>query len=133
MAREHSAGTLIYRSGKWLLLHYPQGHWDFPKGHIEPGESPEKAALRELKEETGLVGKIVPGFREVITYHFQKKGHSVEKEVTFFLATVSEDRIVLSREHKGSVWLPASDAVKKLTFRNARELLKKALAFRQDV
>ena len=60
MIEEVSAGAVIYHddpnSGvrKYLILHYPAGHWDFPKGAVEKGETEEQAATREIFEESSL-------------------------------------------------------------------------------
>ena len=52
---ETSCGVVLINLGSILLLEYPQGHWDFPKGHLEEGdESRQAAARRELEEETGI-------------------------------------------------------------------------------
>ena len=51
MAYENSAGVILIKGDKYLILHYEEGHWDFPKGNIEEGESEEEAALRELEED----------------------------------------------------------------------------------
>ncbi len=68
---ERSAGALIFRetspSRVYLLLEYPAGHWDFPKGNIEKGEEPQETMVREVREETGLRSiRVVDGFRNVI-------------------------------------------------------------------
>ena len=77
MPREKSAGAIIFKIinsvPHYLLLHYPSGHWEFAKGHIEEGEKPESAAIREIEEETGIKDlKIIPGFKEYIKYFFRK-------------------------------------------------------------
>ena len=61
----------------YLLLHYIGGHWDLPKGKVEPGETLEQAAMREVHEETGLTVQPVPNFSESISYYFrnQNRGH----------------------------------------------------------
>lgn len=55
---EHSCGIVVFRNENgircYLLLHYPSGHWDFPKGHVEEREKRHETALRELEEETGI-------------------------------------------------------------------------------
>ena len=128
MEHQHSAGVLVFDKNKVLLLQYLQGHWDFPKGHVEAGETPEEAALRELLEETGLTAEIIPGFRETISYSFGSHNR-IKKDVVFFLGTTNSAEVRLSHEHQGFAWLPFEDALKKVTFENARSLLKKAHIF----
>ncbi|MFH1332713.1 MAG: NUDIX domain-containing protein, partial [archaeon] len=63
MIKEKSAGVIVYNNGEFLILQYTAGHWDFPKGHIEKGETERETALRELKEETGITDAFfVKGF-----------------------------------------------------------------------
>ena len=131
MLQETSCGTIVFRKGgeeiAYLLLQYPAGHWDFPKGHVEAGETEEATALRELEEESGLTNvHIFPGFREEITYYYKKRGKTVLKTVWFFLVETQEQNITISHEHTGFDWVPFEPALKKLTFENARQLLKKA-------
>ncbi len=131
MINETSAGIVIYRQLKtkrrYLLLHYPAGHFDFPKGHIEKGEKARDAALRELKEETGIK-KIIwtPGFRERIGYKYLRGEKYSTKEVIFFLARTTQKNIVISFEHQGSVWLAYEEAFQKVTYPQAKNVLKKA-------
>ncbi len=132
--QEHSAGTVVVKDGKYLLLHYDSGHWDFAKGHLESGETPEQAALRELKEETGIEdAELIPDFAEKIQYFFKRDGKTVAKEVIFFIARAKTDKVKLSFEHKDYVWLPFKEAVEKLTFNTAKEVLRKAEAFLKRV
>ncbi len=129
-----SAGIVTFRmrdaERQYLLLHYPHGHWDLPKGKIETGESKHQAALRELKEETGLQATILDGFEEEITYFFRESnGELLQKTVYFFVGRTESDTITLSDEHVGYEWLPYDEAMKRLTFDNAREVLKNAQDF----
>jgi 8-oxo-dGTP pyrophosphatase MutT (NUDIX family) len=125
-----SAGVVLFREGKkreYLLLEYNLGHWDLPKGHIEAGEKSEAAALRELKEETGVSRvKFISGFKETIRYVYAWKGKRLLKFVVFYLAKTRQKKVNLSFEHKGYAWLPFKEAVKKATFENCRNVLKKA-------
>lgn len=131
--QERSAGVVVVNDGKFLLLLYDAGHWDFPKGHIEKDESAEQAALRELKEETGIVdAEILPGFSSSIRYFFKKEGQTVVKEVVFFVARTRTSKVVLSHEHKDFIWLNFNDALAKLTYDNAKEVLRKAGEFLHD-
>ncbi|MCX8194704.1 MAG: NUDIX domain-containing protein [Candidatus Micrarchaeota archaeon] len=130
---EKSCGAVIYRveGGKrlYLLLHYQEGHWDFPKGHVEEGESEEETVRREVREETGIYKlEFEPLFRERIGYFFKREGKTVQKEVIFFLASTKEKEVWVSSEHVGFAWLSYQEALKRLTYKNAKEVLKKAEA-----
>jgi len=144
MPVEKSAGAIIFRKEGnriyYLLLHYPSGHWEFPKGHIEEGEKGEDTVKREVAEETGLRDiKIIEGFKEYVKYFFRptyglsdeekKKVGLTFKLVTFYLASSETEEIKISHEHKGYKWLNYEEALKQLTFKNAKEILRKANDF----
>lgn len=131
---EKSCGIVIYRekdgTNLYLLLHYPGGHWDFPKGHVEHGESEHQTASRELIEETGIADfQFVNGFREEVSYEYRRGKKMSNKQVVFFLAKTNLEEIKLSHEHHHFKWLPFGPAFNKLTFENAKNLLKKAKSF----
>ena len=133
MRLESSAGFVVFKledhTPLYLILHYEEGHWDFPKGHIEPGESELEAALRELKEETSLSVDVIEGFEHRFSYVFKAKyaaGATTKKEVVFFLGKALSGDVKLSEEHLAYEWLPFEEALKKLTYENAKELLRKA-------
>lgn len=134
-----SAGIIVYRKNKdgkreYLLLEYGEGgHWDYAKGGIEAREDERRAAIRELKEETGLAdARFVDGFKESLHYFFRDKSKLVSKTVVFFLAEVPANACVrLSFEHSKCVWLPFEQAVQKATYANAKEMLRKAEEFLQ--
>jgi len=126
---EVSAGAVVFYRGdalEYLLLHYPAGHWDFPKGNVEPGETPEKAALREIKEETGLDVELLLGFREEVEYVYTRERRRIRKKVIFFLAKAPTKEVRLSWEHKDYAWLPFSQALARLTYDSSRRVLAKA-------
>lgn len=132
---ERSAGVLLFRKDgekKYLLLHYPAGHWDYPKGHIEERETERDAALRELREETGVREgevELIPGFKEHVDYFYRKHGELSHKQVTYLLGETDKKEVKISREHQGHIWLPYEEAMDKLTFKNARDVLKEAKKF----
>ncbi len=132
MGRELSAGVILFRGGsqrEYLVLDYG-AHWDFPKGHVEPGEDLETTARRELQEETGIRdARFIPGFKENMRYFYRKSGEGMLKVVTYFLAETRTGDVTLSYEHHGFAWLPYEACGKRLTFKNARDLLTAAHTF----
>jgi len=130
---ERSSGAVVFRKEggvKYLLLLYGAGHWDYVKGHIEGEENEEQTMLREAHEEAGLDDlKIKPGFREVVHYYFTVRGKKVYKEVVFLLAETHREEIILSHEHSDFRWLSYEDAVKLLTFKGSKDILRKANNF----
>jgi 8-oxo-dGTP pyrophosphatase MutT (NUDIX family) len=132
--QEISAGAVLFylddTTPEFLLLHYPAGHWDFPKGNIEKNEDEIDTVRREVREETGIQGiDILPGFRSEIRYNYLKSGRRVYKKVTFFLAKASNKNVKISYEHRGYQWLAYDKAVRRVTFQNGKELLKEAYEF----
>jgi len=120
--KELSAGIIPFRFTKnnntiYLLLHYPQGHWGFPKGHVEEDETPLQAARRELKEETDLqVCNIHHDFKDKIDYYYSWEGEKRYKEVIFYAAEVEEKNVALSAEHQDFCWLETGKARDKITY-----------------
>ena len=127
---EKSCGIVLFNSDEFLLIQHPtksngdEGHWDFPKGHVEGNETELETAKRELIEETGIVNfRLFDGFRHRIEYNFQKGNEMVPKEVVFFLAESNTKEVELSSEHQNFVWLNKDLAHNKLTYTNAKEVL----------
>ena len=138
MGTEKSAGIVLFRNdlgkNKFLLLNYPQGHWDFVKGKVEQHETPHETALRETKEETGIINiEFIDGFEESVEYDFRFKKEDIHKKVIFFLAKTDEKNIKLSHEHNDYLWLEYNDALKKTTFKNAKNVLIKANEFLSSI
>ena len=133
---ETSAGVIVYLRradgvAEYLLLQSTRGSWEFPKGHVEPGETPQQAATRELHEEAGVeIDGLIPGFARSIQYHFKDRhGRLVTKTVHFFLARVDAIVARLSEEHRDSAVLPFDRAHQQLTHAPSRGLLRDADAF----
>jgi len=133
MKTESSAGAVIFRKNKevkYLLLKHEMGHWDFAKGNIEAGETDEDTIKREIKEETGIDDiKIIRDFKEKIHYFYKLKGELISKDVVFHLAETKTIKINLSFEHMDFIWVSFEEALEKLTFKNARDILKKTDEF----
>ncbi len=132
MGYEVSAGVILFRTRKnreYLLLDYGS-HWDFPKGHIEAGEDPVATARRELREETGIRdARFFSGYRERMRYFYRRAGEQMRKVVIYFLAETAGEEITLSHEHCGYAWVSYEEALQRLTFKTAKDLLSKAHKF----
>ena len=133
---EKSCGIVLFNSDEFLLIQHPaksngdEGHWDFPKGHVEGSETELETAKRELIEETGIVNfRLFDGFRHRIEYNFPKGNEMVLKEVIFFLAESNTKEVVLSSEHQNFVWLSKDLAHNKLTYTKAKEVLSAVKIF----
>jgi bis(5'-nucleosidyl)-tetraphosphatase len=130
LLREKSCGAVVFLKNtevKYLLLHYEAGHWDFVKGNVEPKESEKDTVTRELQEETGIAdAQFIEGFKEKIEYFYRRQGATIHKEVIFFLIETHTKKVKLSYEHVGYTWLDYQNAMKRLTFKNAKDVLQKA-------
>lgn len=129
--RVFSAGGIIIKredSSVKVLVTQHSGHhgWDFPKGHLEAGESSEQAALREVEEETGVRGKILEKVGQTQYFYFEES-QKVFKTVTFFLMEyISEGEASTAFEVSDKVWLPVDKVSEKLTFKDTKALWEKA-------
>ena len=140
MIHEKSCGIVVYceknadspegKIRKFLILHYPSGHFDFPKGHVEKDEEERETAKRELQEETGIEDcELHPSFRENMHYTYERGEETYQKEVIFFLGKTDTTEIKISHEHQGFRWLTYEESLKILTFENARRILRKANSY----
>ena len=127
---EKSCGIILINKDNVLLLHYPSGHWDFPKGHVDGDEKEEDTAKRELFEETGIKDVIfIDGFRYATSYHYRRGRHIYHKKVVYFLGKTSINDVVISHEHQGFKWCGWNESQETLTFVNSRIILSEAEAF----
>lgn len=96
MKHEKSCGAVVFtRVGseiRYVLAQSRAGHFGFPKGHVEPGETEEETALREVFEEVRLQPTLLKGFREVSEYEIPSL--DVRKQVVFFLGYYEAQEIV---------------------------------------
>ncbi len=129
MTMEKSCGALVFRrfhgnTELLLIKHANGGHWSFPKGHVEPGETEEETALREIKEETGIDVIIDPSFREVISYSPKK---DTQKDVIYFIARAQNYDYTPQEEEISQIkWVEINRAHTILTYDNDKQLVNKA-------
>jgi 8-oxo-dGTP pyrophosphatase MutT (NUDIX family) len=96
------------------------------KGHVEPGETPEETAVREVREEIGVAAEIVAPLGAV-NYTYVEEGIAVAKEVHFFLMEIaSGERLPLDGEMERTYWCPIEHASARLTFETERRIAERA-------
>ena len=111
----------------FLLLRRGPTYWDLPKGNIDKGETEDATAKREIVEETGIEdARILPGFKEKISYFYKLKGQTIYKEVVFFLAETKSGEVKISKEHDDCGWFEYEEAFAKV---KSKEILQKANEF----
>ncbi len=98
-----------------------------PKGHIDPGEDAETAALREVREEAGIDAEIIEKLGDV-RYWYQRAGRSIPKQVTFFLMRyVGGDPADHDDEVEEARWVPLEEAHALLSFQGERDMVRAAI------
>lgn len=132
---ETSCGVVLVNLGSVLLLQYPQGHWDLPKGHVEQDDLDNyETARRELKEETGISElSFIENFEHRTEYQFKHKGKRRIKQVYWYIATTEQISISLSKEHRSYMWLDWEQALEQATHAETKELIKSAQEFVKSV
>ena len=125
MKQEKSCGAIVVDNGKLLLIKHVLGHWDLPKGHVENNETETETAIRELKEETNIDIEISDKFRYTIEYSPEE---DVWKEVVYFIAKPTSYNIIPQEEEvQIAEWVNIEEAINKVTYDSAREVLKKVI------
>lgn len=133
-----AAGVIPYRYAhgilEFLIVQHAHGHWEFPKGKLDAGETEREAALRELTEETGTTAQLVEQFHETISYvFFDEYTHThLYKTVHFFIGEVKEGTVTLSKEHLDSCWLSYEQTHASLTHKELKQLFHKAHMYIQE-
>ena len=105
------------------MVRHVSGHWSFPKGHPEEGETYLETAKRELAEETTL--KLTRLLTDKILkehYHYRFKGDPRDKTVTYFIGEVEGEVEIPARELIDSLWVSVDDAANRATFAGAKKL-----------
>ena len=136
MSKEKSCGAVDnrkYHGNIELLLikHVVGGHWSFPKGHVEPGETEEQTALREIKEETGIDVELNTSFREVVSYSPKR---DTTKDVIYFLGKAKTFQYTPQEEEIAQIkWVEINLAHSFLTYDNDKQLVNKAKPMIRDL
>jgi bis(5'-nucleosidyl)-tetraphosphatase len=134
MKNDQSMGVIVFfqfpRSVKYLLIKHRKGHWSFPKGHADKGETKLETALRELKEETGVT-KIQLLKKSVLlkeVYKFANgKGIKILKKVNYFIAEAKSRKVKIDyNEVVNYKWCTLKAGLEKITFSESVSILKKA-------
>lgn len=127
---ERSCGAVIFtRVGteiRYVIIQSLAGTYGFPKGHMEPGETERETALREIREETGLRVRLVPGFRMEDEYALPGRMPG-RKRVIYFLAEYQDQPLTPQASEILSIQLlPYEMALSVIPFENARRILSEA-------
>ena len=136
MLHEKSCGAIVYRKFHGnteilLIKHINSGHWSFPKGHVEYGETEVETAKREIMEETSIDVIIDPTFRETVTYSPKK---DTTKVVVYFLAKAKNvDYIPQEGEISEIKWVDIYHASNVLSYENDRNIVSKARSAIKDL
>jgi bis(5'-nucleosidyl)-tetraphosphatase len=130
--KDQSYGIVPLRrsQGQWevLLVQHLKGHWSMPKGHPDPGETPQETAKRELFEETGLT--VLQFFSDVSfqeSYRFKSSNRIIDKKVDYYVAEVVGEVRVQKQELQDALWLSFDQAIQKVSFTEARSILTRSM------
>ncbi len=119
---------VMKKDDEWLflLIQHNNGHWAFPKGHPEQGESEIETAKREFEEETGVKEyELKENTFFIEDYSYQGKDGVIKKQVKYFLAIVNKPDVFLQKEElQNFKWVDYEEALELITFDEAKEILK---------
>lgn len=131
MQTRHAAGAIVYRHTaeglRFLLITDAYGHWTFPKGHLEAGETSTAAARREVAEETGVDGHL-GALIDTIHYTVTKRGQTFDKQVDWYLLETQSDQVILQAEEGISAfqWEATDEVAALLGYPQLRDVFAKA-------
>jgi 8-oxo-dGTP diphosphatase len=121
---DQAAGGVLLRDGRVAVIHRPKyDDWSLPKGHLDPGETWEQAALREVEEETGIRGRLGPELEPV--HYITSKGRP--KTVRYWLMDAEDGDFRPNDEVDELRWLDREGAIAQLSYPMDRELVSQSL------
>lgn len=125
MKYEKSCGAIVVDDGKVLLVKHNAGHWDFPKGHVEEGETEIETAIREVKEETNIDIKIEKENKYISEYSPKE---NVMKTVIYFIGKKvgGEDKPQIE-EVSDVEWVDVNKAVERITHQRSKEIMMQVI------
>ena len=144
IAFEKSVGCVVYRKQDdkllFLLVQYRSWQWDFPKGHVEKGETEEHTMRREVLEETGISDlEILPGFRGSVRYFYVAKGNEkkerlengegiyIFKNAVYYSAETKQENVKIDFENKDFAWLTYDEVLQRLRNDGSKKIITMAM------
>lgn len=134
-SKDFSVGVITYRytdGFEFLLVYQKEGYWGFPKGHQNNAETFTETAIREVREETGLLVTLVEGFETKEIYTYEKHGVEVTKTVLFFLGNAEGEPLPDGKEVLACRWVAATHVSSLLMFPEAVRCFEKTLSFLKE-
>ena len=131
-AAVRGAGGVVFNAeGEVLLLRHQSGSWVFPKGHIEPGETPLETAVREIEEEAGIDARCERADETYTTQYRNPRGEL--RRITWYrMRTDATEPVLRERLFPDGAFVPPEEALRRLTFSEDRHLLERLLRANGD-
>jgi 8-oxo-dGTP pyrophosphatase MutT (NUDIX family) len=126
-----AAGGVVFNGNQEVLLIYRRGYWDLPKGKIDPGETPPQAALREVREETGLKNIVLHGHLTDTFHTYEQKNKRILKKTWWYSMHTSDSKLQLQHEEdiESAQWTGVEKFLENPdnVYGNIVEVLKKSM------
>lgn len=133
--KDFSAGGVVVRDGQVIVI-VPKRRGaqndkvlGLPKGHLDGAETEVEAAVREVREETGVVAEPIEKLGE-ISYTYERRGHPIDKRVVFYLLEYRSGELAHDHEIEQVHWMPLEQAAQSLSYQGERDMVKRALSRR---
>jgi tRNA nucleotidyltransferase (CCA-adding enzyme) len=131
--KEKSCGVIVVlrkdnNEDKFLIIQQASGHWGFPKGHIEEGETSIETAMRELVEETGITEIEFAKLPRITDFYIVNKGDKkYDKTVEYFVAFATDDKVTIQeKEIQNYKWATCKEALEIFIYKETKQVLDTA-------